>query len=291
VLMVLLVLLELGNNVESVIRPRADAGAMKWLNQTRGNGDIADFLKRQPKFPRSNVEGDAFEENWGAYHDVEMWGGGLASLTVNMQRFDFWKFPSRMLWGVGYTIAAKPPDGGGQEVFAGISGLKVYAHREAFPRAWAVHELVQAPTSDVGNRMIQEQYADFRRMGFLLRPVPALDSCSKPDEVAVEQHTAGSVRVRAQMGCKGMVILADTFFPGWRAEIDGQAAAIYEVNEAMRGVIVPQGVHVLTFRYRPASAIWGLLFTWLGVGGAITLAVRQKRVAIPSPAGAYASRG
>jgi Bacterial membrane protein YfhO len=290
VLLVLLVLLELGNNADSVIRPRADTAAMKWLNQSRGNGDIAEFLRKQPNFPRVNVEGDAFLENWGAYHDVEMWGGYLASLTANLQRFDFWAFPAHMLWGVGFTIAAKPPEGGGQEVFAGSSGLKVYRHPEVFPRAWAVHELVQAPNAQVGNRMILERYADFHRMAFLLGPAPALESCGAPDEVALEQHTPNSVSIRAEMACQGMVVLSDTFFPGWHAAIDGQPAAIYEVNEAMRGVIVPKGAHTVTYRYHPRSVLWGALLTLSGISGAITLAACSKRTPGRQPYHAYAIR-
>ncbi len=146
VLLLLLALLELGNNVGSVFTARADEkGGMRWLIQMRGNPDIADFLNREPGPLRANVPDDAFAENWGALHGVEMWGGSLASLTTNLTRFDFWKYPSRMLWGVGYTIAAKPPPEGGKAVFYGVSGMNVYQHAGVFPRAWPVHELLQAP--------------------------------------------------------------------------------------------------------------------------------------------------
>jgi hypothetical protein len=270
VLMVLLVLFELGNNGR-LIEPRENKDLMKGLSQIRGNADIAAFLRQQSGFSRANVEGNAFEENWGAFHGVEMWTGYLASLTVNLQRFEFWTFPSRMLWGVGYTISAKPPDSGGQEVFAGISGLKVYRHPEVFPRVWAVHQLVQVASAQEGNRLIQDRLADLRHMAFLLGPAPALDPCDSPDEIALQQHEANLVRIRARMACGGMVILSDTFFPGWQAEVDGRPAAIYEANAAMRGVIVPAGAHVLIMRYHPASVIWGGLLSLLGVLSALAI--------------------
>jgi hypothetical protein len=291
VLMVLLVLLELGNNVGSVMVPRADAaGGMRWLNQMRGNPDIAAFLKNQPGLVRASVAEDAFAENWGALHGVEMWGGSLASLTTNLLRFEFYKYQSRMLYGVGYTISSKPVTDGGREVFAAVSGMKVYRYREAFPRAWAVHELVQAPNPEVGNRMIMEQLSDFHHLAFLLDPAPRLETCGTPDGVAVQEHAPNQVRIQAKMACKGMVILSDTFFPGWRATIDGASAPIYEVNAAMRGVIVPAGAHTLTFQYRPASVVWGALLTLLGIGGAIALALVGSRVAVKEPEDAYASR-
>ena len=291
VLMVLLVLLELGNNVGSVVTPRADAaGGMRWLNQMRGNPDIADFLKKQPGFVRANVNEEAIPENWGALHGIEIWGGYLAGLTTNVLRVDFWTAQARRVWGVEYTIAAKPPPEGGKMVFHGASGINVYQHSEAFPRAWAVHELVQASNPEVGKRMIMEQVSDFHHMAFLLDPAPHLETCGSPDGVAVQEHAPNRVRIQVKMACKGMVILSDTFFPGWRATIDGASAPIYEVNAAMRGVIVPAGAHTLTFQYRPASVVWGALLTLLGVGGAIALAILGRRVAVKEPEEAYASR-
>ena len=275
VLLLLLAILELGNNVGSVLAPRADAGAMKWLEQMRGNTDAAEFIKRQGPFPRANVAGDAFAENWGALHGVEMWGGSLAGLTTNMLRFEFSNYPTRMLWGVGYTLAAKPV-AEGQMAFQGVSGVRVYKHADVFPRAWAVHELVEAPNEDAGNRMIQEHVADFRRLAYTLGAPPRLEPCDTADAVTLEEHDTDTVRIRAKMSCQGMVILSDTFFPGWRAEVDGKSAPIYEVNAAMRGVIVPQGEHVVTMHYRPASAALGGLLSLVGIAGAVAAAFWRR---------------
>jgi hypothetical protein len=280
-LMLLLVLLELGNNVGSVLTSRADASHMKWLDQMRGNTDVAAFLKRQEAFPRANVGDDAFAENWGALHGVEMWGGYLPSLTANRLRFDSTQLPARLLWGVGYTISAKPSTEG-QLVFSSASGMRVYRHQEVFPRAWAIHELVQALNAETGNRMVQEQLADFHRFGFTLdvdsgAAPPALEQCAGPEDVALAEHATDQVRIRANMACRGMVVLSDVFFPGWRADIDGNPAHIYEVNAAMRGVVVPRGDHIITMRYRPASAAAGGLLSLIGIVGAAAVASRRKR--------------
>jgi hypothetical protein len=150
--------------------------------------------------------------------------------------------------------------------------------------------LVQASNPEVGKRMIMEQVSDFRHLAFLLDPAPHLATCDAPDDVAVREHVPNQVSIQTRMACKGMVVLSDTFFPGWRASVDGASAPIYEVNAAMRGVIVPAGAHTLTFQYRPASVVWGALLTLLGIGGAIALALVGSRVAVKEPEDAYASR-
>jgi hypothetical protein len=297
VLMLLLVLLELGNNVGSVIMSRSDAGGMHWLADMRGNSDVSEFLKKQEPYPRANVADDSFAENWGAMHGVEMMGGGLAGLTINLQRFDFWKLNSHLLWGAAYTLSAKPSTEG-DLVFTGASGLKVYRHKGVFPRAWAVHEVVQAPDAQAANRMIQDQLADFHRLAITLDHPMQLESCSMPDDVAMTARSTDLVRIRANMACQGMVVISDTFYPGWRADIDGRSAPIYEVNEAMRGVVVPRGVHALSLRYRPNSATAGGLLTLFGLIAAVVVATlrrpamvrKQEHVFRRSPS-AHAQRG
>jgi hypothetical protein len=276
VLMVLLVLMELGNNTSSVIKSRTDADSAKWLDQMRANADVAEFLKHQPGFFRATVANGAFVENWGEYHGVDMWQGYLASVTLNMRRFEYWKFPARMLFGVAYTIADKPPLDGGEEVFAGVSGMKVYRYKEVFRRTWAVHQLRQVHDAKEGDQAITNHLAELHDMAFLFEPPPPLEACGLPDDVELREHTPNRVSIEARMSCQGMVILSDTFFPGWHATIDGNPASIYEVNEAMRGVVVPTGVHTLTFQYRPFSVIAGFLLTLVGVGGAVALALGEK---------------
>ncbi len=66
-----------------------------------------------------------------------------------------------------------------------------------------------------------------------------------------------------------LLILADTFYPGWQATVDGDPAPIYRTNVLLRGVPVPAGEHEVVFRYAPASWRQGLLFS--AAGGVLLL--------------------
>ncbi len=87
-----------------------------------------------------------------------------------------------------------------------------------------------------------------------------------------------TVRIRANMGCTGMLILSDSFFPGWRATVDGKSAQIYRAYEALRGVVVPAGTHVISMSYRPASFYLGLGLTVVGLTLTILISVYGSRV-------------
>jgi hypothetical protein len=78
------------------------------------------------------------------------------------------------------------------------------------------------------------------------------------------------------------LVLADTHFPGWRAEVDGAAVPIEAAQGAFRSVAVPAGKHEVVFRYEVPGLFAGALLsgaTLLGILGACgVLFWRRRRV-------------
>jgi uncharacterized membrane protein YfhO len=73
-----------------------------------------------------------------------------------------------------------------------------------------------------------------------------------------------------------MLILSDTWYPGWSAKTGGKRLPIYEAYSALRGVVLEKGEHYLEFRYRPASALLGGGMTLAGVVCSFALAFRER---------------
>ena len=63
----------------------------------------------------------------------------------------------------------------------------------------------------------------------------------------------------------GVLVLADAYYPGWRATVDGAEAMIYPADSAFRGVLLPPGQHVVEFTYQPMSFAAGLAVTALSL--------------------------
>ena len=93
---------------------------------------------------------------------------------------------------------------------------------------------------------------------------PDLETCPGADDIRLESYGQSSITIQAKMNCRGMVILGDTFFPGWRATVDGAPVPVYEVFSLVRGVVVPSGNHQIKFRYRPISVLAGAALSLLG---------------------------
>jgi hypothetical protein len=50
---------------------------------------------------------------------------------------------------------------------------------------------------------------------------------------------------------RAFVVLADTWFPGWKARVDDAPVALHRVNQVARGIALPAGRHRVTMRYTP----------------------------------------
>jgi uncharacterized membrane protein YfhO len=97
------------------------------------------------------------------------------------------------------------------------------------------------------------------------------------------------ILVTADMGCTGMVVASETFFPGWQALVDSRPVPIYEIDGALRGVVAEAGIHRIEMSYRPRSVYAGGLMTLIGLAAAVALALAGffRRQQLRAPAQAY----
>ena len=74
-----------------------------------------------------------------------------------------------------------------------------------------------------------------------------------------------------------ILVISETFYPGWKAFLDGKQTKIYRANYAFRAVFIPKGEHQLRLIYDPWSFKLG---GWLSLSGilicAFLLLIRKK---------------
>lgn len=70
----------------------------------------------------------------------------------------------------------------------------------------------------------------------------------QPDEVTVE----------ASMPRPGFLLLLDTYFPGWKATVNGLSSPVLQADYDFRAVQLPAGKSVVRFVYQPASFRLGM---------------------------------
>lgn len=67
-----------------------------------------------------------------------------------------------------------------------------------------------------------------------------------------------SITVQIDETRPGVLLLADAWYPGWQAKIDGQAVPIFPVDGIFRGIEIGNGKHTVEFIYKPFSLRLGI---------------------------------
>lgn len=154
-------------------------------------------------------------------------------------------------------------DEGRYEPVAG-TGQMVYRNTRAFPRAFLV-DRYQVEDGPAALRILRDGSIDFRRVVLLerdpdlaWRPEAASEN-GKAGEATVTRYEDQRVEIETRSDGRRLLVLMDTFYPGWRAEVDGAPSPIVRANHAFRAVPVAAGRHLVRFTYRPASFRAGLV--------------------------------
>jgi hypothetical protein len=91
-------------------------------------------------------------------------------------------------------------------------------------------------------------FKPIQRNGSAVRP---RSRCS--GVASIESSRPGRIEVVATSTSGGLLVLHDTYYPGWLAEVHGRPASILRAFALFRGVEVPAGTHRVTFRFAPFS--------------------------------------
>lgn len=113
-------------------------------------------------------------------------------------------------------------------------------------------------------------------------PINASDNFTARSEIV--NYGNRSVVLRSISNGPGVLVLADSYFPGWRVFVDGMEDKLLRTNYFFRGVAIPAGEHRVEFRYEPMSFTIGLwislaMTTALAVVSLILLARTRRRIA------------
>lgn len=167
------------------------------------------------------------------------------------------------LLNVKYLVTTRNLDGVLRKEFQSVwhqDGVNIYENRVVMPRAFIVHrihlvtdnnvlQVLQQPSFDPASEVLLfEDHA---------KEVSVENILSTEETVEVLSYKPQHIRLKVKIKADGILVLSDSYYPGWRAYRDGVEVPIYRANCVMRAVSVPKGDHDIEFVYRPLSVYLG----------------------------------
>ncbi len=158
-------------------------------------------------------------------------------------------------WEIHHRVPGPAP--------AGMSST--LEHRTtALPRAYLVGRYELCPPEQALTRFMRADF-DYQHAVLLEAPVdmPQAPAGTARQNVDVVSYAPERVVLRAEADGPRLLVLTDTYFPGWRATLDGLPIPILRANYLFRAVVLPPGRHEVIFAYAPRSFTAGASLTVL----------------------------
>jgi len=99
--------------------------------------------------------------------------------------------------------------------------------------------------------------------------------------IEVIEDNANTITLKVKTDTAGLVVVRDTYFPGWDVQVDGRFRRILQADFFFRAVPVLPGEHLVEWRYSP-SGLTGLiilcLFSWAAVICLILILWHRRRI-------------
>jgi len=138
------------------------------------------------------------------------------------------------------------------------------------PRAYIVPKASEEKEPEkILERLSSEEFNPLQEV-ILEQPLRMAAQKKFEAQVKIVRYTNRNAVIQTALNGSGILVLADSYYPGWRVYVDGKEQEILRANLFFRGVPLSAGEHVVEFRYEPWSFKIGLalsLMTLLGVAG------------------------
>jgi hypothetical protein len=172
-----------------------------------------------------------------------------------------------------YVVVAEPLDHTARALRGGLrllherGGVRVYENEQAMPRARYVPRVAVKNEADVLPALASRGW-DGQRVAIVGAGDAAGLRGSGDDGAGTVEFVADEperVALRVRATAAGFLLLADEFFPGWTATVNGVPRPVVRANHTFRLVEVPAGESEVVFTFRPLSLRLGAGISLLAV--------------------------
>ena len=247
-------------------------------------GPAVDWLLSQPGPTRIDVASGPWQPDAPDVFGLEAISGIANPLALAAYDRYYWSVgyrgsPQYNFLNAQFVVAAKdspPADNTFVPVFNEDPQVDIYLNTNAMPRLHLIYaptfvgddaaafNLIHEPAFDPSAQVVLEAPA----AGFT-PPDPGL--LRQPSNLFYTGYGPGQFTVAVESPAAGYLVLAEVWYPGWQAKVNGQATPILRADSAFMAVAVPAGGSTVDFRFTSSM---------LGLGGLITLGTLSATLAL-----------
>lgn len=146
----------------------------------------------------------------------------------------------------------------------------IYENPAALPRAYLVENAVTTSDTTSALEMIASPDFDVRRSAVVYGadtnafPTGPLDGSAE-----IVESTPDRVVLRTRANRPALLVLADNWYEGWHATVNGEETPVLRANHTFRGIRVGEGESEVVFEFHPADLYLGLYIYLAGMAALV----------------------
>lgn len=158
---------------------------------------------------------------------------------------------------------------------------KLYEVTDPVPRTYLASRAIFEPNSDSALRRMSSDGFNPLKEVIVDTPVHEAISASGQGQTTITRYQNNKVEIAASLSHPGILVLTDSFYPGWKVLVDGKEQRLLRANYFFRAVELPAGEHQVEFVYDPLPVRvgYGVSLLTAGLLGTVSLfrIFRRKR--------------
>jgi len=191
--------------------------------------------------------------------DYVQYRSSFSTIADRQFRLDDGQSPLLDLLNVRYVISLREEVPGLERIYKGW--LKVFFNPRALPRFRLVGQVLDVMSPEEAVQTLRSGDFDLRLAATVQAPVhpelPWAPDAPPPGAVRLLDYSPNQVRLEVEAGRPCLLVAAETYWPEWRARVDGSDQPIVRANAIQRGIFLSAGHHVVEMRLVPAKMYAG----------------------------------
>lgn len=187
------------------------------------------------------------------------------------------------LLGVRYVVSKRDLTHGALAEVERVGDVRLYRLAGSLPPAWVAPAVRRVPDMDAALAALAAP--GFDPLAEAVTADPLADGVGLPASAApltdataqVARLSPTHVQVVVDTPAPGLLVLADSYAPGWQATVNGMPTPVLQVDGPLQGTLVPGGPSVVEFRYTPRSFSLGVGLSMLTLAALLVVAVLAWR--------------
>jgi len=164
-------------------------------------------------------------------------------------------------------------------------GIEIYRFLDAFPRAYVIGGIDVVPDDEALLTRMREEGFDPSVQVLAAEHETLTAAGALPDgqgfvgSADITDYAMTSVSLTAEADAPGILVLADAWYPGWKAYLNGAPVPLFPVFHVFRGIVLPEaGAYQVEYVYRPGSFRAGMAVSVVALlGSLLVLLVLVRR--------------